>query len=163
MNFHPQWRRFLFRAALAIAAMAALSFHSQVGRADADPWTAADVIDPAQLARELAQPTGGARPTILYVGFRTLFEGGHIAGASFRGTASTAQGLADLKTWAATLPRGANLVIYCGCCPFDRCPNIRPAFVALHGMGFAHLRVLMLPKNFAADWVDKGYPVEKGL
>jgi thiosulfate/3-mercaptopyruvate sulfurtransferase len=163
MSSQPRWRPSLFRTAIAIAAMAALSFHAQVVRADADPWTAADVIDPAQLARELAQATGGGRPTILYVGFRTLFEGGHIAGALFHGPASTARGLADLKTWAAALPRDANVVIYCGCCPFDRCPNIRPAFVALHGMGFAHLRVLMLPKNFAADWVDRGYPIEKGL
>jgi hypothetical protein len=163
MNCQAQWRRSLFRTAIAIAAMAALGFRSQLGRADADPWTAADVIDPAQLARELAQATGGARPTILYVGFRALFKGGHIAGALFHGTASTAQGLAELKTWAAALPRNTQVVIYCGCCPFDRCPNIRPGFVALHGMGFGHLRVLMLPKNFAADWADRGYPIEKGL
>jgi hypothetical protein len=92
-----------------------------------------------------------------------FFEGGHIASASFHGTASTAQGLADLKKWAGTLPRETNLVIYCGCCPFDHCPNIRPAFVALHGMGFTHLRVLVLPTNFASDWVDKSYPVQKGI
>jgi len=30
-------------------------------------------------------------------------------------------------------------------------------------MGFTHLRVLVLPQNFAADWVDKGYPVQKGM
>lgn len=40
------------------------------------------------------------------------------------------------------------------------CPNVRPAFTALRDMGFTHLRVLMLPNNFAADWVDKHYPVE---
>jgi hypothetical protein len=28
-------------------------------------------------------------------------------------------------------------------------------------MGFTHLRVLVLPKSFAEDWADKGYPVEK--
>jgi thiosulfate/3-mercaptopyruvate sulfurtransferase len=47
--------------------------------------------------------------------------------------------------------------------PFGYCPNIRPAFVALHGMGFTRLRVLVMPNNFSSDWVDKGYPVEKGL
>jgi hypothetical protein len=29
-------------------------------------------------------------------------------------------------------------------------------------MGFANLRVLVLPHDFATDWVEKGYPVEKG-
>jgi thiosulfate/3-mercaptopyruvate sulfurtransferase len=130
--------------------------------AGSDPWAAAQLVQPADLVKELSEKNQ-ATPTILYVGFRTLFEGGHIPGASFHGTASTEAGLADLKKWAASLPRTANLVIYCGCCPFDRCPNIRPAFAALREMGFTHLRLLVLPKNFAADWVEKGYPMEKGL
>lgn len=131
-------------------------------RAGSDPWTAAQLVQPADLARELATAKGNTAPTIVYVGFRTLFEGGHIPGATFHGTASADQGLADLKKWAASLPRTTNLVIYCGCCPFDRCPNIRPAFTALRDMGFTHLRLLVLPKSFAADWVEKGYPMEKG-
>jgi thiosulfate/3-mercaptopyruvate sulfurtransferase len=130
--------------------------------AGSDPWTAAQLVQPADLVKELSAKDGGA-PTVLYVGFRTLFEGGHIPGASFHGTASTEAGLADLKKWAASLPHTTNLVIYCGCCPFDRCPNIRPAFAALRDMGFTHLRLLVLPKNFATDWVDKGYSMEKGL
>lgn len=122
-----------------------------------------DAVEPSKLAGELARANQSERPMILYVGFKPLFEGGHITGATFHGTASTAPGLADLKKWAAALPRTANLVIYCGCCPFGYCPNIRPAFVALHGMGFTRLRVLVMPNNFSSDWVDKGYPVEKGL
>jgi thiosulfate/3-mercaptopyruvate sulfurtransferase len=137
--------------------------HAEARPPDADPWTAADLVEASQLAAEMAHAQGKAGPTILYVGFRTLFAGGHIPGSSFHGTASTEQGLADLKKFAATLARDTDLIIYCGCCPFDHCPNIRPAFVALHGMGFTHLRVLVLPKSFATDWVDKGYPVEKGL
>jgi thiosulfate/3-mercaptopyruvate sulfurtransferase len=131
-------------------------------KAGSDPWTAAQLVQPADLVKELSAKNA-ATPTVLYVGFRTLFEGGHILGASFHGTASTETGLADLKKWAASLPRTTNLVIYCGCCPFDRCPNIRPAFAALRDMGFTHLRLLVLPKNFAADWVDRGYSIEKGL
>lgn len=130
--------------------------------AGSDPWTAAQLVQPADLVKELSAKNA-ATPTVLYVGFRTLFEGGHIPGASFHGTASTEAGLADLKKWASSLPRTTNLVIYCGCCPFDRCPNIRPAFGALRDMGFPHLRLLVLPNNFAADWVDKGYSIGKGL
>jgi hypothetical protein len=99
----------------------------------------------------------------VYVGFRTLFAGGHIPGATFHGSASTKDGLADIKKWASALPRTVNLVIYCGCCPFERCPNVRPAFVLFREMGFTHLRVLELRTSFAADWADKNYAIEKGL
>src|SRR5271168_4584663 len=43
-----------------------------------DPWTAAHVVQPADLAREIAEKKATS-PTVLYVGFRTLFAGGHIA------------------------------------------------------------------------------------
>jgi thiosulfate/3-mercaptopyruvate sulfurtransferase len=129
----------------------------------AEPWSNAQVLQAADLVRELGNAKAGASPTIIYVGFRTLFEGGHVPEASFHGTASKEEGLAELKKWLATQPRSTNLVIYCGCCPFDRCPNIRPAYAALHEMGFTHVRVLVLPTSFAADWVEKGYPMQKGL
>lgn len=127
-----------------------------------DPWTAAQTIQPGDLARELGDKHG-TPPTIVYVGFRALFAGGHIPGATFHGSASTEQGLSDLKKWGEEFPRTTNLVIYCGCCPFEKCPNIRPAFIALDKMGFKKLRVLVLPTNFATDWVDKGYPIQKGM
>jgi hypothetical protein len=120
-------------------------------------------VQPADLARELAPANADSRPTIVYVGFRTLFAGGHIPGATYHGSASTQQGLADIKQWAASLPRTTNLVIYCGCCPFERCPNVRPAFALFRDMGFTRLRVLELHTSFAVDWADKNYAVEKGL
>jgi thiosulfate/3-mercaptopyruvate sulfurtransferase len=126
------------------------------------PWTSGQIVQAGVLARELGDKNGAA-PTVVYVGFRTLFAGGHIPGATFYGSASTEKGLADLKKWAGGLPRTTNLVIYCGCCPFEKCPNVRPAFTALSGMGFKKLRVLVLPTSFAMDWVDKGFPIQKGM
>ncbi len=128
-----------------------------------EPWTDGQVLHAADLSREIGDLKDGTTPTVIYVGFRTLFEGGHVPGASFHGTASKTEGLAELKKWLDTLPRSTNLVIYCGCCPFDRCPNIRPAYQALHNLGFTHVRVLVLSTSFAADWVEKGYPMQKGL
>ena len=127
-----------------------------------DPWSVGQIVQPAELAREL-NGKSGTQPTVVYVGFRTLFAGGHIPGATFHGSASTDQGLSELKKWADALPRATDLVIYCGCCPFEKCPNIRPAFSTLNGMGFKKLRVLALPTNFATDWADKGYPLQKGM
>jgi thiosulfate/3-mercaptopyruvate sulfurtransferase len=127
-----------------------------------NPWADSQAVKPEDLARELADKVV-APPTVLYVGFRSLFAGGHVPGASYHGTASTAEGLGELKKWADRLPRSANLVIYCGCCPLEKCPNIRPAFTALSSMGFKKLRVLILPTSFAADWAGKGYPIVKGM
>jgi hypothetical protein len=132
-------------------------------RAAADPWSAAQLIEPADFARELTSKKPDSRPTIVYVGFRTLFEGGHVPGATFHGTASTEAGLAGLKAWATSLPRTTDVVLYCGCCPFDRCPNVRPAFLLFRDLGFTHLRVLALRTSFAADWAEKNYPIDKGL
>jgi len=128
----------------------------------ADPWTATETVEPADLARELGDPDPAKRPIVACVGFKFLYDGGHVPGASYHGPASKDEGLADLKAWAQSLPKSSNVVLYCGCCPMVRCPNLRPAFAALHDEGFARLRVLLLPTNFATDWAGKGYPVEKG-
>lgn len=126
------------------------------------PWTDAQTVKPADLLKEMADTKDTNRPVIVCSGFRILYEGAHVPGAVFHGSASKPEGLDDLKKWAQGIPRSSNVVVYCGCCPFDHCPNIRPAFEALRSMGFTHLRVLILPDNFAKDWVGKGYPVEKG-
>ena len=96
------------------------------------------------------------------VGFRPLYQGAHIPRAVFHGSASSDQGLAELKTWAKTIPKATNVVLYCGCCPLAHCPNLRPAFMAMRDMGFTNLRVLILANDFNTDWIQKGYPVEKG-
>ena len=93
---------------------------------------------------------------------RTLYNGGHIPGALFYGPGSNERGIADLKKYAATLPENSDVVLYCGCCPLEKCPNLRPAFTSLKDMRFARLRVLLLPTSFNTDWVEKGYPVKKG-
>ncbi len=128
----------------------------------ADPWTVSETVTPADLEKELSDPEPAKRPIVACVGFKFLYDGGHVPGASFHGPASENEGMADLKAWAHGLPKSSNVVLYCGCCPMVRCPNLRPAFRALHDAGFARLRVLLLPTNFGTDWASKGYPVEKG-
>lgn len=133
-------------------------FHSE----STDPWAAAQTILPDALARELTATAQTKRPTVICVGFRPLYEGAHVPGALFHGAASTPQGIADLKGWAQDVPRSSNIVLYCGCCPLQHCPNLKPGFLALRGMGFTNLRVLLLPSDFKTDWIEKGYAVEKG-
>lgn len=119
------------------------------------------LIQPAELARELKEPEA-QRPTVLQVGFEVLYTGAHIPGAIQAGPAFRPAGLQALRKAAASLPRDHELVIYCGCCPMTKCPNIHPAYDALHKMGFRRLHVLDLPESFAHDWVAKGLPVRKG-
>jgi thiosulfate/3-mercaptopyruvate sulfurtransferase len=126
-----------------------------------DPWTAQQTVQPAQMVAELRQKKD-PHSLVIYVGVRTLFDGGHIPGAVYYGPGSTEQGIADLKKYAATLPKNSDVVLYCGCCPLEKCPNLRPAFRALKDFGFARLRVLILPTSFNVDWAEKGYPVQKG-
>jgi len=118
-----------------------------------------DTIQPDELVKEIA---GKDKPIIVCVAPRFLYEGAHIPGALFRGPGSTTEGLADLRHWAQGTARDRAIVLYCGCCPMGRCPNVRPALAGLREMGFTHVKVLWLPKDFHTDWIEKGYPVEKG-
>jgi len=158
MNFNCLSSRALFLSA-AIAIFVAIPSTLSLA-APADVWTAGQTISAADFAKELQRKDTSLK--IIYVGVRTLYAGAHIPGAIFHGPGSKEEGIADLKKFASTLPKDSNIVIYCGCCPLDRCPNLRPAFSALNEMGFTHLRVLILPTSFAADWIEKGYPTEKG-
>jgi hypothetical protein len=128
--------------------------------ADSNPWTKSQTVQPADLVKELENPKSA--PTVVFVGFKRLYTAGHVKGAQYHGAAGSAEGLKELTTWAATLPRTTNLVIYCGCCPMERCPNIHPAFQALQDLGFKNLRVLLLPTNFETDWANQGLPYNKG-
>jgi thiosulfate/3-mercaptopyruvate sulfurtransferase len=146
-------------ALLVMASLIALTSPRSI-QADSDPWTKSQTVQPALLAKELGNSKNA--PTVVFVGFRRLYSAGHIKGAQFHGTAGSDEGLKELTAWAAGLPRSTNLVIYCGCCPMERCPNIRPAFKALEGLGFKNLRVLLLPQDFATDWAGNGLPYDKG-
>jgi hypothetical protein len=67
-----------------------------------------------------------------------------------------------LEKLVGKLPRRQEIVIYCGCCPWEECPNLRPAFRALKQMGFSNIKVLNLPTRLGADWAAKGYPLIRG-
>ena len=147
----------LIAAAVSICRPLAVA-HDQQTKAAEDPWKEAEALAPSELAKML---DGGEKPAIAYIGPRVLFRAGRIPGATLHGPTSEAEGLDDLKRWATPLPRAETLVIYCGCCPMEKCPNVRPAFRALREMGFTGLRVLVLATSFEKDWIEKGFAVER--
>ncbi len=120
-----------------------------------DPWKRAEVVEPSTLARDLKS----ANPPIVFsVAFPVLYRSRHVLHAIEAGPGSKPEGLEALKKAAAGYPRDADIVIYCGCCPMTKCPNVRPAYRALKDMGFTRVRVLNIPTNMHTDWFAKDYP-----
>jgi len=138
---------------LSLTLLAALCFCQDT----ADPWSKQDLLEPAALAQALQSPKP---PVIIAVAFPVLYNSRHIAHAVFAGPGSKPEGLDALKKAAAQYPKNADIVVYCGCCPMTKCPNIRPAYRVLKEMGFTHIRVLDIPANMHTDWYSKNYPSE---
>ena len=118
------------------------------------------LIQPQELA-SILQATK-AKPLILNIGPRMLYNQAHIPGAEYIGAGSDAQGREALRTRVKSLPKKQTIVLYCGCCPWSHCPNVHPAYKELFELGYTNVKVLYIANNFGADWVDRGYPTERG-
>jgi thiosulfate/3-mercaptopyruvate sulfurtransferase len=119
------------------------------------------LIQPKDLAARLGSKAARP-PVLLHVGFNVLYRNRHIPGSIYAGPGSRPEGLAALKQAVAALPHTREIVLYCGCCPWDHCPNVKPALALLRQMGFTRVKALFIPTDIAADWTNKGYPVEAG-
>jgi hypothetical protein len=125
----------------------------------ADPWPKSQLVEAAAVAQEIQS---GRAPVVLCVAFPVLYRSKHILHAIDAGPGAKPEGIEALKKASARLPKDADIVIYCGCCPMVKCPNIRPAYRTLMEMGFTHVRVLNVPTNMHTDWYSKNYPSEAG-
>lgn len=122
---------------------------------------AAQLVNPDELSA-IVQSSKEPKPLMIQVGSRVLFEQAHIPGSEYIGPASSPDGLQRLRDRLKAVARTRFIVIYCGCCPWSHCPNVKPAVDTLHDMGFTSFKVLYIANNFGTDWVDKGYPTAKG-
>jgi hypothetical protein len=123
------------------------------------PWTAADVIHVDDLAK-IVQAKEKNAPVLLQVGFTVQFDSKHIPGAVHAGPGREEAGLAELKKAVANVPKDRQILLYCGCCPWDHCPNMKPAYSLLHSLGYTKVKVVEIQTSFLKDWVEKGLPVE---
>lgn len=118
------------------------------------------LVQPAEWAARLKD--GSATGTLmLHVGFRTMFDQAHIPGSEYAGPGNTGAGLQVLRDRVASVAKDSSILVYCGCCPWVRCPNMAGAHEALAGLGFTHVKGLFIEDNFGKDWVDHGYPTAK--
>ena len=121
----------------------------------------ARLIQPEELLKILQNSTA-PQPLLIQVGSHVLYAQAHIPGSEYIGPAASDASLQQLRKRVESLPRNKFIVLYCGCCPWNHCPNVKPADDLLASMGFSNAKVLYIADNFGANWVDKGYPVAKG-
>lgn len=118
-----------------------------------DPWKKEQILPTKDLATTIN--TNKNIPVILNVGpmdnIKTSIKVGEV---------NTPEGIEKLKTSVASIPKNKEIVIYCGCCSYANCVNIRPAFKTLQELGYKNIKVLDIPEGYREDWVAKGYPVE---
>lgn len=117
-------------------------------------WTKDELIQPAALAKTIESDKD--LPLIYCVG-----PGVVIPHSIDIGMVKDSQNLQKFKNSISKLSRDTNIVIYCGCCPFDHCPDVRPAIALLKEMKFTNFHLLNLPDNIKTDWISKGYPQVK--
>lgn len=142
----------IFPLSLFVLFAAIITFSSFRQAAKDEPWTEQQLMTPTDLARIINDPQA-QKPIVFSIG-----PGAIIKNSVDIGPAKEKENMRKLKQELGKLSNDADIVIYCGCCPFNVCPNIRTAFSLLNKMKFTQHKLLNLPKNIKVDWIDKGYP-----
>jgi hypothetical protein len=150
-----------FVVAMVSAPVFAQAVSSRSKRAGESSSAAPKLIQPQELARIVQSPKGRS-PLIFHVGYRVLYLQAHVPHSEYIAPASEPEGILSLGRRVQGLPRTQYIVVYCGCCPWSKCPNIDRAYNELRALGFRNVKLLYIADNFGKDWVDKGYPVAKG-
>src|SRR5437763_17189437 len=107
-----------------IAAILPLLFLHNAHAQNPVTWTQDKLLEPSVLAKKLE--VNKDLPLIYSVG-----PGAQIPHSITIGMTNDGKNLDAFKKQLKALPKDASIVIYCGCCPFEHCPNVRPAINAL--------------------------------
>jgi hypothetical protein len=117
-------------------------------------WTIDDLLEPADLSVTIKSNKNV--PVIFSIG-----PGAIIPHSKDIGMIKESDNMQKFKDQLAALAKDTQIVIYCGCCPFEHCPNVRPAIQLLKDLNFTNFKLLDLPHNIKIDWIDKGYPTQQ--
>lgn len=117
-------------------------------------WTSKQLMPPSTLSNAIKANKNDA--VVLSIGPSAL-----IPGSQDMGMAGEKKGKDKLKSTLTTLNKNQKVVVYCGCCPYSQCPNVRPAMALLKELKFTNYYLLDMPNNFKVDWIDKKYPTMK--
>lgn len=114
-------------------------------------WTNDQLIQPSELATTLND--NKEVPVIFSIGPSAI-----IPHSRAMGMIKDEGNMKKFKGELENLPRDTSIIVYCGCCPYEHCPNVRPAIQLLKEMKFTNYKLLDLPHNIKIDWINKGYP-----
>ncbi|MEX1188221.1 MAG: rhodanese-like domain-containing protein [Bacteroidia bacterium] len=137
---------------LVIIATVITGFNCSASSSEGEPWKPEQLMDPATLAARIE--SGKDVPILFNIG-----PSGIIKNAIDIGPGQDAENVEKLKSQLSKLAKDQEVVVYCGCCPFKNCPNIRPVFKALNEAGMTNAHLLNLSENLRVDWIAKGYPM----
>jgi hypothetical protein len=137
-----------------IILLCVLSFNKNSFSQNPENWTKEQLMQPADLAKVVN--AGKDLPVLLSIGPKA-----YIPNSVNIGMVKDKENLDKLKKELKSLPKDKKIIVYCGCCPFEHCPNVRPAIKVLMDMKFTNYQLLNLEHNIKTDWIDKGYPVVK--
>ena len=144
-----------FKQFIPVAAVVLLLIVTAFIEKQTEPWRPDQLMAPKDLA-DIIDSTTAVKPLIISVG-----PAGLIKGAVDIGPTHEKDNLNKLKKLLKNENKDREIVIYCGCCPFKNCPNIRPAFSLLNSMKFTKQKLLDLSHNLKADWINYGYPMNE--
>ncbi len=117
-------------------------------------WKSEQLISTKELVLKI-QSNAKDKPLIFNVGPMENIKSAVAVGAATNVTFSE-----KMKATLAMENKTKAIVVYCGCCSYATCPNIKPAYDILISQGFKNTKVLELPVGIKPDWVAKGYPME---
>jgi len=115
-------------------------------------WTNDQLLAPSDLSATLR--SNKDLPVIFSIG-----PGAVIPNSKEMGMIKESDNMNKFKETLSKLPKDTKIVVYCGCCPYEHCPNVRPAIQLLKEMQFTNYKLLDLPHNIRVDWIQKGYPI----
>ena len=118
-----------------------------------EPWGISQLLEPKLLFNKLE--SGKDIPKIISIG-----PGVVIKNSIGIGECRYKENIDKLKSLVSSYKKDDKIVLYCGCCPFKDCPNIRPAFTLMNKLGFKNHKLLNIKNNIKSDWIDMGYQTE---
>ena len=108
-----KYKKIFFSLALIAAIGLPLFLFTAFQKPVGEPWTEKQLLAPEALAQIIGNPQA-EKPIILSVG-----PGAVIKGSLDMGAAHEKANYEKLKRELEKLPKDADIVIYCGCCPFE--------------------------------------------
>lgn len=122
--------------------------------AQQEPLKKEQLIQPAELAKKINDPAT-VKPVIFNIG-----PVDQIKTSINIGAVTNDENFKKFRFEVFKVSKEKEIVVYCGCCTSQNCPNIRPAIKYLSEAGYRKSKVLDIPTGIKEDWVQKGYPVE---